>query len=121
MNIPKLALRHGARTIAAVVVVVVLLDGDVVAVHGRDPGDVAGAAAALVRLRDGPRLGRVVDLDARGLGRVVPRVGVAPVVALVLVVELDAEPLVDAPGDEGGAFWGCVSGGPRRRVWLRNS
>jgi hypothetical protein len=108
VNVHELALLDSPRAISLEVLVVVLLDGDVVALDGRDPGDVARAVAALVGLRDASRLGRLVDLDARLLGRVVPRVGVAPVDALVLVVELDAEALVDAPGDEGGAFWGVL-------------
>jgi hypothetical protein len=108
VNVHELALLDSPRAISLEVLVVVLLDGDVVALDGRDPGDVARAAAALVGLRNASRLGRVVDLDARLLGRVVPGVGVAPVDALVLVVELDAEALVDAPGDEGGAFWGVL-------------
>jgi hypothetical protein len=110
VDVHKLALLDGPRAISLRVPVVVLLDGDLVALDGRDPGDVARAAAALVGLRNAPGLGRVVDLDARLLGRVVPRVGVAPVDALVLVVELDVEALVDAPGDEGGAFWGVLVG-----------
>jgi hypothetical protein len=110
VDVHKLALLDSPRAVSLGVGVVVLLDGDLVAVDGRDPGNVARAAAALVGLSNRSRLGRVVDLDTRLLGRVVPRVGVAPVEALVLVVELDAEALVDAPGDEGGAFWGVLVG-----------
>lgn len=107
MDIVKAPLRHSPLAVPLADVVVVLLDGDGLVADGGDPRDVAPVAG--VGLRNAPGHGRAVDLDARAARRVVPRVGVAPVDALVLVVELDAEALVDAPGDEGGAF--CEGGG----------
>ncbi len=103
MDVIKAPLRHSPLAVALAHVVVVLLDGDGLVADGGDPGDVAPVTS--IGLGHAARHGRAVDLDARAARRVVPRVGVAPVDALVLVVELDAETLVDAPGDEGGAFW----------------
>lgn len=103
MDVVESALGNSALAVALALGPVVLLDGDLVAVDGGDPGDVAVAAG--VGLGDAAGLGGAVDRDAGALGRVVPGVGVAPVGALVLVVELDAEALVDAPRDKGGALW----------------
>ena len=102
MNIVKVSLIDGARPVTLLGRPIVLLNRHLGAAHLGHPSDVTVTAA--VALRDGAHLGRLVDLDAGGLGCVVPLVGVAPVLPLVAVVELDAVALVDAPRHETGAL-----------------
>lgn len=102
MDVAKGALGHSSRPIALALGPVILLNSNRAPRNPRDPGDVAEAAS--VGLRNAPGLGRAVDGRPRRAGGVVPEVGVAPVGALVAVVEVDAEHPVDAEGDEAGAL-----------------
>lgn len=72
--------------------------------HALHPSHVPQARPALVRLRDGAFLRRLVDLDSGFPSSIVPEIGVAPVLAFVLVGEFDLLYVVDAPGDEAGAL-----------------
>ena len=102
MDVVKSALGERPSAISLLTSIIVLLHGDAVARDGRDPSDVAVVAG--VGLGDGAGDGLAVDGDAGLLGGGVPGVGVAPGGALVAVGEVDAEAVVDAPGDEAGAL-----------------
>jgi hypothetical protein len=86
---------------------VVLLDGDGVTVNGSDPGNVAGGG--VLGLSNGTDAGFAVDPEAGRASSLVPSAGVAPNDVAVARVELDAEALLEAPGNEAGALAGEAS------------
>lgn len=102
MNVAKGALSHSPPTVSLPCSPVVLLNVDVAPRYPRHPGDMP--VRARVRLRDRACLGCVVDGSARLTRRGVPEVRVAPVRALVLVVEVDSQLAVHAECDEAGAL-----------------
>lgn len=107
VDIAELVLSDGARVVAIGIDPVVLFERHRVGADGGDPGDVsirAGAIRVGVEPGDAARHGASIDRHARLARRAGPQVGVAPEGAFVLVRELDAEAVINAPGDEARAF-----------------
>jgi len=104
VNVFESTLGNSPLSIALHLGVIVLLNGDLVAVDSNNPRDMAITTTTLVGLGDAARLGIVIDLDADLLRCIIPLERVAPDAALVPVGELDAQTLVDAPRDERGAL-----------------
>lgn len=107
MDIVKRVLRDCARAVTLGRLEVVLLHGHGGAGDLGNPGDMARGSSARgssIALRDTPSDGLVVNTNARPACGVVPGIRIAPIGALVLVGEVDAEAFVDAPGDEAGAL-----------------
>lgn len=102
MDVLESALGHGTSSIGLFLCIVVLLNSDLVTANLCNPSDVAARTG--VCLGNRAWLRGIVDGYAACPGRLVPGIGVAPVVALVVVGELDAEALVDAVGNEAGAL-----------------
>lgn len=102
MDIDKVVLGNRPSAVSLARNMVVLLNSDAVARHLGHPGHMAPFASA--GLRNTARHGLVVHANL-GLARsLVPGVGIAPVSALVLVMELEPKAFVNTPGDEAGAL-----------------
>lgn len=102
MDIVERALGNRACAIGPIVFVVVLLDSHRIARDFSNPSDVSSRPS--IALRDASRDGLVIYTDASLARSLVPRIGITPCSALVLVVEVDTEALIDAPGDKAGAL-----------------
>lgn len=102
MDVVESVLGYCASGVCLPLSPVVFLNCNLVARNLAHPCDMS--SRSLVALSNTSGLGGFVDSDAAGLGRLIPRVGVAPVVALVMVGELDAQSLVDAICDKAGAL-----------------
>jgi hypothetical protein len=102
VDVVERALGDGARAVVVRVRVVVLLDDDRAGVDLGRHRDVAVAARIALRHVTDPWGRR--HRDAGCTGRVVPRFGVAEVLALVAVRALDVVAVVQSPGHERGAL-----------------
>ena len=101
MYILERRLKHSPLSVLLLVCPVILLNRNLLLANFRDNRNMTKFSS--VRLRNAPNLWRVVDFDARSLGSFVPGVGIAPVVAFVLVGEFHAG-FVEAVGDEARAL-----------------
>lgn len=102
MDIVETALGNRSLSIALNPAIIVFLDLDRVTSNVINPSNMTVRSS--IGLGNASRHRLVVHAYTSRLGSVIPAVGVAPVGALVLVVELDAKSLVDAPGDKTGAL-----------------
>ena len=102
MDVPlEIPLINSSGTIL-ILLVIILYNSNLLPIprNALHPRHVPQSRAALIRLRDGAFLRRLVDLDL-GIARgAVPEIGIAPVLAFVPVGEFDLLDVVDAPGDE---------------------
>ena len=102
VNVVESALRQSTSAVSLSVHIVILLNRHTAPRNALHPSNMSIVAS--IRLRNRARLWRAVDGDAGRARGLVPAVCVAPVVALVLVGEVDALAVVDAVGDKAGAL-----------------
>lgn len=101
VDILERRLRHSPLSVLLLVCPIVLLNRNLLLANFRDNRNMTKFSS--ICLRDAPNLWRVVDFDAGSLGSFVPGVGIAPMVAFVLVGEFHAG-FVKAVGDEARAL-----------------
>jgi len=102
MDIVECALGNFAGAVGLGMDVVVLLNRHVVSGHSCNPGYMASVSGIGLCNTSWDRL--VVNADASVACGFVPGIRITPVVAFIFVGEVDAETLVDAPGDEAGTL-----------------